>query len=202
MSLHRIPALALAGAAFAILIGHPDLAAADARGNTPETLRAFQRAKQPTDVVPGRFAAHFQITDSRQIATYLDPRGRRATLYVAKSRLGVCQVLVRSSAPGGIGGGGGGCSPRADFLGPGRRIAASSGRLFAGVVSNEVSRVVIVGSRGVRHPVKVTADGGFIYDCRAYNGCARLIDCVEAYARDGDLLSGQAWGPGGCRRRG
>jgi len=184
-----------------MLIGHPDLAAADPRGSTPETLRAFQRAKQPTDVLDGRFAEHLQITDSRRIATYVDRRGRRATLYVAKSRLGPCQVLVRSSPPGGIGGGGGGCSPRADFLGRGRHIAASSGRLFAGVVSNEIARVVIVGSRGVRHPVRVTTDGGFIYDCRAYNGCAGLIACVEAYAGDGGFLSGQAWGPGGCRRR-
>jgi len=174
--------------------------AARLQGDASE-LRAFKRPKQPSDVLSGRFADHLEITDSRRIATYVDRRGRRATLYVAKGGLGLCQVLVKSSTSGGVGGGGGGCSPPADFLNRERHVAASSGRLFAGVVANEVARVVIVGSRGVRHPVKVTADGGFIYDCRAYNGCAGLIACVEAYTRDGTLLSGQPWEPGGCRRR-
>lgn len=201
MTRRRTLVLALAGAAFAILVGHSAVAAAGPRGNESETLRAFQRAKQLTDVLRGPFAERLRITDSRRIATYVDRRGRRATLYVAKTRTDLCQLLVQSSTPGGVGGAGAGCSPRAAFLGQGRHVAASSGRLFSGVVANEVARVVIVGSKGVRHPVNVTADGGFIYDCRAYNGCAGLIACVEAYTRNGNFLSGQAWLPGGCRRR-
>jgi hypothetical protein len=131
---------------------------------------------------------------------YQDRRGRRATLYVAKTRTQLCVVLVYSSSAGAVGGAGGGCSPKNSFF-QGRHVSASSGRLFWGLVSNEVARIVIVGSKGVRHRLEVTQDGGFIYDCRAYNGCAGLVACVEAYARDGDSLSDQAWSPGGCRRR-
>jgi len=139
------------------------------------------------------------VTDSRRVAIYKDRRGRRATLYVAKTRTQLCVVLVNSSSGGSVGGSGGGCSPKASFF-QGRHVSASSGRLFAGVVSNEVARVILVGSNGVRRPVELTADGGFIYDCRAYNGCAGLIACVEAYARDGRFLSGQPWLRAGCRR--
>ena len=200
MTRRRHLGLALAGAALAVLIGQSAGAGARPQEEASE-LRAFQRSKQTTDVLRGRFADHLQITDSRRIAAYVDRRGRRATLYVAKGGLGLCNVLVHSSPPNGVGGAGSGCSPPAQFLGRGRHVAASSGRLFAGVVSNEVARVVIVGSRGVRHPVKVTADGGFIYDCRAYNGCAGLIACVEAYTRDGKLLSRQPWFGLSCKRR-
>jgi len=170
-------------------------------GQAAEELRAFERAKRPTDVVPVGVGRALTFTDSRRIVTYVDRRGRRATLYVAKTRTDLCHVLVKSSFPGGVGGAGTGCSPRAVFLGQGRHLSASSGRLFAGVVTNEVARVVIVGSKGVRRPVRLTADGGYIYDCRAYNGCAGLIACVEAYTRDGTFLSAQAWMPDGCRRR-
>jgi hypothetical protein len=169
------------------------------------TLRAFQRAKRPSDVLRAAFTKHLHIVggpiiDSRRVATHVDRRGRRATLFVAKSRSELCHVLVRSSSDGNEGFGAS-CSPRAAFFGDGRHVVAGSGRLFTGVVANDVARVVIVGSRGIRHPVKVTADGGFIYDCRAYNGCAGLIACVEAYGRDGALLSFLPWSAGGCRRR-
>jgi hypothetical protein len=200
MTRRRHLGLALAGAATAVLIGQSAVAAARPQEDASE-LRAFQRSKQPTDVLRRRFADHLQITDSRRIATYVDRRGRRATLYLAKGGLGLCHILVHSSPPNGFGGAGSGCSPPAQFLGRGRHVAASSGRLFAGVVANEVARVVIVGSRGVRHPVKVTADGGFIYDCRACNGCAGLIACVEAYTRDGKPLSRQPWFGLRCKRR-
>lgn len=164
-----------------------------------DELRAFERAKRETDVLRAPVAANLRVIDSRRIAVHQDRRGRRATLYVAKTRTQLCVVLVNSSSAGAVGGTGGGCSPKESFF-QGRNLSASSGRLFSGVVSNAVARVVLVGSRGVRHPLRVTADGGFIYDCRAYNGCAGLIACVEAYARNGALLSGQPWLPGGCKR--
>jgi len=189
----------LAAVAIAILACQSASAGPVIDGGESE-LRAFERAKRPNDVLRGSFARHFRVTDSRRIAAHQDRRGRRATLYVAKTRTQLCVVLVTSSSAGSVGGAGGGCSPKSSFF-QGRHVSASSGRLFWGLVSNEVARIVIVGSRGVRHPVAVTRDGGFIYDCRAYNGCAGLIACVEAYDRDGDFLSGQAWGPGGCRRR-
>jgi hypothetical protein len=199
MTRRRQLGLALAAVAITTFACQSALGGARLEGGEPE-LRAFQRAKKPTDVLHGFFAQRFRVTDSRRIAVYQDRRGRRATLYVAKTRTQLCVVLVSSSSAGSVGGASAGCSPKSSFF-QGRHVAASTGRLLSGVASNEVARIVIVGSRGVRHPVAVTRDGGFIYDCRAYNGCAGLIACVEAYSRDGDFLSGQAWGPGGCRRR-
>lgn len=169
-------------------------------GGTEDELQAFERPKRESDVLRAPVAAHLRLTDSRRIAVYEDRRGRRATLFVAKTRTDLCIMLVSSTAVRGVGGAGGGCSPRSSFF-QGRHAAATSGRLFAGVVSNQVGRVVLVGSRGVRHPIRPTNDGGFIYDCRAYNVCARLIACVEAYGTRSQLLSRQAWLPDGCRSR-
>jgi hypothetical protein len=197
--LTRALTFAIAAVAVTVLFGPSALAGSEADTDEVEP-RALQRAKRPNDVLRASFAQHFRITDSRRIAVYQDRRGRRATLYVAKTRTQLCVVLVNSSSAGAVGGAGGGCSPKSSFF-QGRHVSASSGRLFWGLVSNEVARIVIVGSKGVRHPVEVTPDGGFIYDCRAYNGCAGLVACVEAYARGGDFLSGQAWSPRGCRRR-
>lgn len=174
-------------------------AAAAGNGRSAEELRAFERPKRESDVLRAPVAAYLRVIDSRRIAVYQDRRGRRAMLFVAKTRTQLCIMLV-NSAPPGVGGAGGGCSPSGSFF-QGRHVSATSGRLFAGVVSNDVARVVLVGSRGVRHSQEVTADGGFIYDCRAYNGCAGLIACVEAYGRSGQVLSKQSWTADGCRRR-
>lgn len=182
-----------------VLLGLLIAGTAMAAGSSPPGLRTFERAKRPSDVLRGSFANHFGVTDSRRIASYTDRRGRRSDLYVAKTRMQMCIVSVNFNATGTGGGSGGGCSPTADFF-HGERVVATSGRLFQGVVANDVARVVLVGSRGVRHTVRLTSDGGFIYNCRAYNGCARLIACVEAYAPDGSYLSGQPWLPRGCRR--
>ena len=162
-------------------------------------MRAFERPKRPADILRGSFTRAFEIVDSRRVAVFTDSRGRRSTLYVAKTRTQLCIVETRSDATGAPTGSGGGCSPAAAFF-DGRHVAATSGRLFSGVVSNDVARVVIVGSRGVRHQPRLSVDGGFIHTCRAFNGCARLIACVEAYDRQGERLSTQAWLPGGCRR--
>lgn len=176
------------------------LAPASVAATEAEELRAFERPKRPTDTLRGSFTRAFEIVDSRRVAVFTDSRGRRSTLYLAKTRTQLCVVEARSDETGAPTGSGGGCSPEAEFFGD-RHVAAISGRFFSGVVSNDVARVVIVGSRGVRHRVRLSADGGFIHTCRAYNGCARLIACVEAYGRDGRFLSGQPWLPGGCRRR-
>ena len=66
-----------------------------------------------------------------------------------------------------------------------------SGRHFVGVTANNVTRVVLIGSRGGRHSVPVTEDGGFIHNCRAYNGCASLIVCVQSYNRSNKLLGSE-----------
>ena len=166
---------------------HPSTAAA-------QELRAFQRAKRAADVVPPALARHFRVLDSRRIATYRDRRRRSAVVFVAKQRSRLCVLVQQSNGAGGA------CSPPREFLHPGKRIAAVSGRLLAGVAANDVARIVVVGTRGVRHDVPVTRDGGFIFDCRAYNGCTCVVAAVEAYARDGSLLSRENWSNPVCRR--
>jgi hypothetical protein len=142
------------------------------------------------------FRRAFRIRDSRRVATYVDGRGRHASLYVARSGAQLCHILVQWNGVGG------GCSPARRFLGPNRFIAGSAGRLMAGVVANNVTRVLIIGTKGGRHPVKVSPDGGFIYNCRAYNGCAGLIACIEAYGVKNELLGRDEWVPAGCHWRG
>jgi hypothetical protein len=66
------------------------------------------------------------------------------------------------------------------------------------VAANAVTRVVLVGVRGARHVVPLSRDNGFVHDCRAYNGCACLIDRVHAYAGT-RLLGTQRWAS--CARR-
>jgi hypothetical protein len=183
-----------------VVVALASLAPAGLAAPEPGELRAFERAKRPTDALRGSFARAFEIVDSRRVAVFIDRRGRRSSLYVAKTRTQLCAVETRADAVGAATGSGGGCSPTADFFGAGH-VAATSGRLFSGVIANDVARVVLVGSRGVRHRVRLSTDGGFIHTCRAYNGCAGLIACVETYARDGRFLSGQPWLPGGCGRR-
>src|SRR3954468_11479277 len=133
---------------------------------SPQPLEAFQRAPTRTDGYPpglatfigGRFG---RITTSRRIATYTDRRDRHASVYLMKtSRHLTCLMTVGlgSNASGG-------CSPSNAFIAHGRYVkVAEDGRLVIGVVRSPVTRVVIVGTRGHLHPVKITRDGGFIYD--------------------------------------
>ena len=139
-----------------------------------------------------------KITDSRRIARYVDSRGRRVTLYLAKTDRGwLCMLLRRGISNGG----GAGCSPVKQFFQAGSHGAYMSGRHFVGVTTNDVARVVLIGSRGIRHPVSVTRDGGFIYNCRAYNGCASLIVCVQSYDRGNRLLGSEHVMGGACPNR-
>jgi hypothetical protein len=162
---------------------------------TSDELRAFERPEQPGDSFLPRWGP-FEIVDSRRVASFTDSRGRVFRLYVAKTRGGELCVMQAQS-----GGAGGGCSPASDFVSRNRPVAATSGRLFAGVVSNDVAKVILVGSLGRRHQVALTRDGGFIHTCRAYNGCSTLIACIESYDRNGRLLARQPWARPGCARR-
>ncbi|HWL33811.1 MAG TPA: hypothetical protein VNP89_09410, partial [Gaiellaceae bacterium] len=49
-------------------------------------LRAFERPKRGSDVLRAPVAAFLRVIDSRRIAVYQDRRGRRTTLFVAKTR--------------------------------------------------------------------------------------------------------------------
>ena len=163
-------------------------------------LRAFLRAKQATDVLPAWVHVRSKVTDSRRIATYVDGRKRPASTYIVKTADGLlCHFTISTNRAGRHAGGG--CSTQRLLFASGQHVAAGRGRLLAGVVANEVRHIVVVGSRGRRHPVRVTPDGGFIFDCRAWNGCACVVAAVEARDADNRLLSTQRWPiPASCRR--
>jgi hypothetical protein len=93
---------------------------------------------------------------------------------------------------------GGGCGPKPLFR-RNHRLVAGSGQLFAGIAADEVTRVVIVGSRGVRREVRLSPDNAFIFDCRAYNGCSCVIARVEGFTRTGRRVVNQRWLGPSCR---
>jgi hypothetical protein len=157
--------------------------------------RAFLRSRRSNDDLPnGRFrqvkirvggsagVREERIIDSRHIASYTDGRDRKALLYLIRTPSMICHYLFwRSTAAGG-------CTPEAQFFAHGR-LVWGSGHLLSGVADDQVAKVVVVGSLGVRHPVRLSADGGFIYDCKAYNGCACVVSKVEAFDASGGLLA-------------
>jgi hypothetical protein len=165
--------------------------------------RAFGRPATPLDALPatapfrsglpGRGGAREQIIAARRIASYTDGRGRRALLYLLRSSYQVCEFTLWQS------GAGGGCNPAANFF-AGRHVVVGSGRLVTGVADDDVATVVVVGSRGVRHRVALTDDGGFIYDCRAYSGCTCVVDHVEVFDSAGQKIESDRVG-GTCRKR-
>ena len=173
------------------------IASTAASASRAPILRAFERPATKVDRVPRQLTSRMRVIDSRRVATYVAPRrrARRTTLFVATvAGKGWCLITIqfqpRSAAAS--------CGPR--LFGIGSFFRAGEGTFFAGIAANRVTRVVLVGSRGARHVAHLSRDNGFIYDCRAYNGCACLIDRVEVYA-GGRLLESRAWSPASCARR-
>jgi hypothetical protein len=170
--------------------------ARSATETTPD-LRAFDRPARASDRPPQfivRTLPHGNdhIVASRRVATYVDGRGRHAALYAVKTARHICMADSWNN------GGGGGCSPPGQFLGS-ADVTLSFGHLLFGIGDRKVARVVVVGTRGVRHPVSVTRDGGFIYDCKAYNGCSCVVDHVEVFDAHGSKL-GVVGQPMRCRK--
>jgi hypothetical protein len=162
--------------------------------------RAFLRPRRSSDALPKNSSVsdtipignasgvtREKIIDTRRIATYTDGRGRQALLYLLRTKNEICDFTFWGS------GAGGGCSPTSEFFG-GTHLVVGTGHLLSGVADDRVARVVVVGSRGIRHPLAPSADGGFIYDCKAYNGCACVIDRVEAYDASGQVIATQTLG--------
>jgi hypothetical protein len=150
---------------------------------------AFARAATSADTAPASVARHRTIIASRRVATYTDGRGRHSQLYaVLTSRPSMlCLVLERATGVGFACG-------RTQNVFARSAVLLLGGRYLVGVARNDVARVDLIGSRGVRHHARLTNDGGFIYDCHAWNGCARLIGVVEAYDAAGRLVSKTGWG--------
>jgi hypothetical protein len=80
------------------------------------------------------------------------------------------------------------------------RVVAGAGQFLSGIAANEVTRIVVIGSRGVRHRVPLSADKGFVYDCRAYNGCTCAVSYLDAYAGE-RRVAHQHWLGTGCGRK-
>jgi hypothetical protein len=157
---------------------------------------AYLRPSRTSDALPRQFRKAVdgsRVVDSRRIAAYRYGI-RAALLYLVKATgghlgRGMCLELITGSTAGGT------CfaSSVAGSLAAGGRVIGVEGRFFGGVAANDVARVVIV-ARGGRHAVRLTRDKGFIYDCGSV-GCARGggVEAVEAYGRDGALLSRTPW---------
>ena len=174
---------------------------------------AFERSPTAADQLPPTFqgvSGEGRPYASRRIAT-LSSTKRQWSVYIfkqriknrllqsgTKPRLNVCLFVFSDGENGG-----GGCSPTALFFGPDGAITASSSRVLAGVASDRVARVVVIGSQGKAHDVPLSGDKGFIFNCRAYNGCACVISRLQAFDKLGHRIANQDWrsrAPN-CRRR-
>ena len=137
--------------------------------------------------------------DSRRIATYIDGKQRRWSLFIFREAIrgqeNICTFVIQGH------GGGGGCDPSVTFFVPGREVVASEGHVLAGVASDRVTRIMVIGSRGVLHRVTLTPDHGFIYDCATYNGCTCAVARLKAFDRTGKLITNQPWLGSRCKRR-
>jgi hypothetical protein len=165
----------------------------DARATGGIDLRAFERPATASDVLPrtalGPLPKRFGgIVASRRIATADGFRGHAALYLVRLKRHYTCLIqLNRGSA-------GAGCSPSSDFLSATRRVNAGAGNgFFNGVAGNEVARVAFVDQHWRLRPVHLTRDNGFLYVCRARNGCVDVIKAVNGYDRRGRLVSHEVW---------
>jgi hypothetical protein len=177
--------LAVGGSASALIGGSIALGATP-RGVLP--IRAFERPAKAADMLPSSARPTFngeRVVASRRVAVYTDRRRRRSALYVfVTSGKRACVFLVGNVSAGG------GCNPHKLLFTYGS-IALEEGKYLAGVASNRVRKVVLIGRTGARHAAVLSADNGFIYDCRAWNGCAGLIVQVDAYDAQSDLIASQ-----------
>jgi len=176
-----------------------------AAATAPDRIRAFERPATARDRLPQRNFHWFpqqgtRLLEVREVARYRDGRGRLSRLLVARGldadgRSVTCQILLQAYGMGS------GCGPSRTFFAPGRLVAASAGRLMSGVVARNVARVEIIGPQGRVHPVALTPDGGFIWNCRAYNGCACAVAELRAFDHDGKLVTRQDWRSRSCAKR-
>jgi hypothetical protein len=166
---------------------------------------AFLRTATSADSLPRQFATHglpganvSRPYDSRRIATYVDGKQRTWSVYIFKQRKSgteqTCIVTFHSD------GAGGGCNPSAGFFSPGNQVVDGEGRVLAGVASATVTRIEVIGTKGVVHHVPLSPDHGFVFNCRAYNGCACVVATLKAFDSHGRLITSENWRNQSCRR--
>jgi hypothetical protein len=162
-------------------------AAAASGAGTSEPL-ALLRAPRANDTLPARFRPQgVGLLETRLVAAA--PRKGSARLYLVQTSAGdLCELLVYKQHAAGSG-----CRPLEGFFAPGSAITALSGRFFAGVAANDVERVVLIDRNGLRHPVALTPDHGFIFACTGPEGCACKVAWADAYNAAGERVSHNRW---------
>jgi hypothetical protein len=164
------------------------LGAVGASGAASTEPLALLRAPRANDTLPARFRPYgVGLLETRLVATA--PRKGSARLYLVQTSAGdLCELLVYMQHAAGSG-----CRPLEGFFAPGSAITAVSGRFFAGVAANDVERVVLIDREGLRHPVGLTTDHGFIYACTGPGGCACKVAWSDAYTAAGERVSHNRW---------
>jgi len=173
--------LILAGLGVAV-----DAGAAPHSGTDPLALARVQR---PGDNMPPALRRALpSLAQSRLVATYGSGK-RKARLFLAQTRKGwLCSVLLADGHASGTG-----CMPPTSFFGNPPAVAAVSGRYFAGVAANDISRVVLTQRDNTQVDVPLTVDHGFIVSCTGPDQCACAVAWVDAYAASGALVSHTRW---------
>ena len=162
-------------------------AQADASSSEPSALL---RPATSSDVLPARFRnTRLPILESRLVASYT--RGKtKVRLFLVRTTDGMlCNVMVVDDR-----GSGTGCRAPTTFFGTtGLNPAAVSGRFFAGVAPNEAASMVVVGRKGDRHQIRLSADHAFIVGCTGPDACACSVAWVEVLDSVGQILSRTKW---------
>jgi hypothetical protein len=183
----------------AVAFGAAVVASSFAHAGASATLRssgdglaAFSRAARATDALPARYRlfearANGGIVASRRVAAAADGRGGTATLYAVRFAHRTCLAFVVSRGVGGT------CRDEHLFTPRSSIVAIEAARFFVGVTAPDVARVVVKGAQGKLHSLRPTSDGGFLYRCRAYNGCVSVVTSVSVYDRSGNLLTHENW---------
>lgn len=150
---------------------------------------AMIRLQRPGDTMPKTLQQALpSLAQSRLVATYGSGK-RKARLYLAQTRKGwLCSVLFADGHASGTG-----CMPPTSFFGNPSGVAAVSGRYFAGVAANDISRVVLTQRDGAQVDVPLTVDHGFIVSCTGPDRCACAVAWVDAYNASGVLVSRTRW---------
>jgi hypothetical protein len=133
----------------------------------------FRRPPEAHDHLP-RDVLSDELLETRRIAVYERNR-HKASLYLGKTRrYGRCLVLVTDGATAGS------CSSgRFRVAVP---LTVSYGLGYAsGRARSDVRSVVVVGTHGRRHLLRISPAGGFIYRCPAFSGCSASVRSIEAY---------------------
>jgi hypothetical protein len=168
---------ALVALAAAVVVAAPHAA-------TPKPV-AFQRPATAADRYTGLHRS-WRVADSRLVARSVVRRPNRlstARLYLLRRTDRLLCFVLRDV---------GEAASCASSL-PLGTVHVTLSRVLAGVAANDVTRVVVIGTRGRRHTVKLTRDHGFIWDCRAYSGCSSVTVGIEGYNRGGRRVYSTNW---------